>query len=411
MGEARPRRRGRSHRRAVVIHAVSKLLAIAFAAAGLGGQCAQHGEHPAPPPAGASSQITPSTAPSGYAPITIDPSRVGPLGLATAKIEELAFNKKLRAVGLVTFDETKTSHVHAKVKGFIEALPADFIGKPVQRGAVLAAIYSQAILAAQFEHVALMKEPRALFEDSALGDVEGKSWSKIIEASRKRLLLWDMPRAQIDRLEKTLEPQRTFPIIAPRAGTLVAKQAVLGNYVEPGAELFTISDLSSLWVLVDIYEADVGQVAIGREAKLTIEGTPDQIIAKISFVSPTIDESTRTLKVRLELPNPGGLLKPGAFATAELDLPLGRGVGLPESSVIRTGTRNMVFVVHTMPDGTAHIVPREVAIGPLVSGYFRVSSGVAVGEVVATGAQFLIDSESRLKATTGAAPAGGHGGH
>lgn len=401
-----------------------RALAIAsIAALGLGGQCAQGNEHgghggpaasgSAPPPAAAASGAGhgghgPSEAPSGYVPITIDPSRVGPLGLATAKVEERDFTKQLRTVGIVALDETRTAHVHAKVKGFIEALPADFVGKTVKRGEVLVAIYSQTVYAAQLEFLALLRQPGLSLGDPEAQAAESSARDKLLQAARRRLMLWDVPRAQIDRLEKTLEPQRTYAIGAPRPGVLVAKQAVLGNYVEAGTELFTISDLSNLWILVDVYEADVPHVALGQTARLSVEGIAEALSAKVTFVSPRIDEATRTLKVRLDVPNASGALKPGAFATAGLELPLGRGLAVPETAVIHTGTRKIVFVVHPA-DGGAHVVPREVVLGPLVGSHYRVTSGLAAGENVATGAQFLIDSESRLRATTGGG--GGHGGH
>ncbi len=405
--------------------ALGALGATLFAALGLGGQCAQGTDHaghaahapvasvaPSPAPSldgGSHADHAPAGAPSGYVPITIDPSRVGPLGLATAKVEERDFTRNLRTVGIVALDERRTAHVHAKVKGFIEALPADFVGKTVTKGEVLAAIYSQTVYAAQLEYLAFLKQPRLSLGDPIADDAESKSREKILEASRRRLLLWDVPRAQIDRLEKTLEPQRTYAIASPRAGVLVAKQAVFGNYVEPGAELFTISDLSNLWTLIDVYEADVPHVALGQSARLTVEGIADPLAAKVTFISPVINEATRTLKVRLDVPNTTGKLKPGAFATAELDLPLGRGLAVPETSVVHAGTRKIVFVVHSAADGGAHIVPREVVLGPQVAGHFRVTSGLAAGDVVATSAQFLIDSESRLRATSGGP--GGHSGH
>jgi Cu(I)/Ag(I) efflux system membrane fusion protein len=379
----------------------ARAVVVAFAIASLGGRCAQHGshgDHPGPGTSASGSASGASSSPSGYAPITIDPSKVGPLGLSTTTVEERDFTSVVRTVGVVALDETRTAHVHTKVKGFVEALLADFVGKKVKRGETLAAIYSQAVYAAQLEYIALMKQPGLEALDP-----------KLLEAARRRLLLWDVPPAQIERLQKTLEPQRTYVISAPRAGVLVGKQAALGNYVEPGTELFTLSDLSKLWVWIDVYEADVPNVTLGLDAKLTIEGHPAPLNAKVGFVSPMIDESTRTLKVRLELPNPDGTLRPGAFANAELSIPLGRGLAVPESAVIRTGARNIVFTVHRDANGAAHVTPHEVTLGPLVGGFFRVS-GLAPGDAVATGAQFLIDSESRLGATTGA-PAGGHGGH
>lgn len=388
-------------------------LRAAFAvAATLGfGQCTQahqghgaHDGHAAEPPSSSASDH--GGAASGYAPIVIDPSRVGPLGLTTAKVEEQDFTKHVRTVGVVTLDETRTAHVHAKVKGFIESLTANFVSKSVKAGEPLCAIYSQAVYSAELEYLALLKTPAVTTTgDPEVAEAEKKSWDKVLDAARRRLLLWDVPRAQIDRLERTGEPIRTYSIFAPRAGTLVAKQAILGTYVEPGTELFTISDLSTLWVVVELYENDVSGVKLGDVAKLTIEGLPEAADAKVSFVSPTIDESTRTLKVRFDVPNAAGKIRPGAFVTAMLDQPLPRGLAVPESAVVRTGSRSVVFVVH---EG-GHVEPREITLGPLVAGNYRVEKGLANGDVVATGAQFLLDSESRLRASAGGG--GGHGGH
>jgi Cu(I)/Ag(I) efflux system membrane fusion protein len=364
------------------------LLALASLTVGECKQAVDHAGHATPPPA---SSV-----------IAIDPNKLGPLGLTTAKIAEQHFHKELRTTGIVSLDETKTAHVHTKVKGFVEALPASFVGMKIRAGQTLCAIYSQAVYAAQLEHVSLLRA--RIVEDPVLADAE----LKVVEASRKRLMLWDVPRAQIDRLEKTLEPQRAFPIAAPRGGVLVAKQAVLGTYVEPGSELFTISDLTKLWVLADVYEGDLPHMKLGQEATLTIEGLPSPRAAKVTFLAPMIDEATRTLKVRLELDNVDGALRPGAFATVQLGLMLGHGLAVPESAVVHTGTRRVVFIVH---HGGAHIEPRDITIGEHVGGYYRVTSGLVSGDEVATGAQFLLDSESRLRATTGGGAPGGHGGH
>ncbi|MBI2394873.1 MAG: efflux RND transporter periplasmic adaptor subunit [Deltaproteobacteria bacterium] len=405
-----------------------RAIALASALAVLFGRCAQstdhgdHGDHgahgggPAASGAPADHAAHAPGAPSGYAPITIAPERVGPLGLTTATVAERDFTRVLRTVGVVTFDETRTAHVHTKVRGFIEGLPAGYVGKLVRAGEPLAAIYSQEVYAAQLEYLSLLEPPQvASGESITLGDAG--MWQGTAEASRRRLLLWDVPKRQIEQLEKTRKASRTYTIFAPRSGTLVTKQAVIGNFVEPGSELFTISELGLLWVLVDVYEDDVRHVKLGQQTKLTVQGQPEPLTAKIAFVAPTIEETTRTLKVRLELPNPDGALKPGAFATAEIELPLGRGLAVPESAVLRTGTRAIVFVIATHGPGAApgealHVEPREVSVGALIGGHYRVASGLALGDRVATGAQFLIDSESRLKASSaGGGGQGGHGGH
>jgi membrane fusion protein, copper/silver efflux system len=382
-------------------------ISLLVALAGLSvGQCSQSHEHHAPPaavPPAHTAHGAAAPAPSGYAAVTIDPARATALGLSTETVVEEELTRTIRTVGVVALDETKTAHVHAKVRGFIESIQADFVGKSVRRGAPLCGIYSQAVLAAQLEFASLVRQRRlAGGQAPALAGGE-QPWDAVVDAARRRLMLWDVPRAQIDRIERTLEPSRTFTLSAPRSGVIVAKQAALGNYVEPGTELYVISDLSTLWVLIDVYEADVPFMKLDLEARLAIEGVPDPMTSRVTFLAPMIDEATRTQKVRLSVENDGAL-KPGAFVTAEMQIPMGRGLVVPESAVVRTGLRNIVFVVHG-----PHVEPREVALGPLVQGKYRVDKGLAKGESVATGAQFLLDSESRLRATS--APGAGHGGH
>jgi Cu(I)/Ag(I) efflux system membrane fusion protein len=342
-------------------------------------------DEPAPP-------APPATAatPEGFAPVALDPAQAGAMGLTTAVVAERDFSRKIRTVGVVTVDETRTAHVHARVRGWIEGFHVQYVGRKVKQGEPLISLYSQEVYAAQLELASIARSPVKSPE--------------LLEAARKRLALWEVPRPLIEQVEATGEPQRTFPVRSPLAGIVIAKQAFDGQFVDPSLELYTITDLSRVWVLADIYETDVALVTPGSPARLTIEGQPAPVAAKVAFLHPTIDEPTRTRKARFELANPDGSLLPGAFVTVELELAAGRGLAVPESAVIRTGERALVFVLH----GT-HAAPREVTLGPLVGDHYRVDAGLAAGERVATGAQFLLDSESRLRATSGAG--GGHAGH
>jgi membrane fusion protein, copper/silver efflux system len=328
--------------------------------------------------------------PDGFAAVALDPSQATAMGLTTEAVEERDFSRKMRTVGIVTVDETRTAHVHSRVRGWIEGFHVQYVGQRVKKGEALVSLYSQDVYAAELELASLAK--------SSIKSPE------LLEAGRKRLGLWEVPPSIIRKVEETGEPQRTFPIVAPRSGVVIAKQAFDGQFIDPSLELYTITDLSRVWVSADVYEADVSDVRIGSEAKLTIEGIAEPLTAKVAFLAPTIDERTRTRKARFELRNPSASLMPGAFVTVEMELGLGRGLSIRESAVIRTGARSIVFVVH----GT-HAEPREVKLGARVGEYYRVQSGLAAGELVATGAQFLLDSESRLRATS--ATGGGHAGH
>ncbi len=325
-------------------------------------------------------------APPGYTGVTLDAEQVAAIGLASAEVEQRDLTRTVRSVGIVALDETRTTHVHAKVRGWIDTITADFVGRAVRAGRPLCTIYSQEVHAAEAELVSLLDRPAD---------------DPLVAAARRRLALWDVPKSEIARLEATRVPNRTFALLAPRSGVIVAKAAIEGMFVDPSTELYTISDLSRLWVQVDLYDHDAAYVRVGDHARLTIEGQATPIDATIAFLAPTIDETTRTLKARFAIDNRAGQLRPGAFASAELTLNLGPGLAIPESAVIRTGTRAIVFVVH----GT-HVQPREITLGPSSGEVYRVEAGLTAGERVATGAQFLLDSESRLRASSG-----GGGGH
>ncbi len=410
------------------------LLAVAVAAAGCKASRArprdQHlASHGTAQATGAASHVAPpapgvheghveqpkSEMPAGYASVSVDPARAAAIGLTTTPIEERDFVKQLRTTGIVTVDETRTAHVHSKVRGWVDGISVNYVGQKVTPGQLLCGIYSQEVYAAEIEYLALLGRTRVEpLPRGEFGDQERRAREELIAAARRRLGLWDVPVSEIERLEASRVPRRTFPLVSPRTGVVVSKQVLDGTYVDPSVELYTVSDLSRVWLLADVYESDVGAIQIGQDARLEVQGIAGTIAGKVAFVPPTIDEATRTLKVRFVLPNKDGKLRPGAFATVAMDLPLGRGLAIPESAVIRTGARAIAFVVHEgrPPVGdheARHVMPREVTLGPLVENFYRVHEGLLAGDIVATGAQFLLDSETRLRASSG--QGAGHGGH
>jgi membrane fusion protein, copper/silver efflux system len=345
---------------------------------------------------------TTGTSPTGYAPVTLDPAHRGGMALAMAKVEERELTKPLRTVGVIALDETRSAHVHPKVRGWIDGIAVDFVGRKVSAGEVLCSIYSQEVFAAELEFVALLdRTAGAPTPGGEFGEAERRAQLQLIDAARRRLALWDVPKREIARLETTRQPKRTFALSASRPGVVVAKQAIQGMFVDPSVELYTISDLSRVWVLADVYESDVPYVHTGDHAHLSIQGREGALHAAVAFLPPTLDEVTRTMKMRFELDNADGSLRPGAFVSVAMNLSLGRGLAIPESAVIRTGTRAIVFVVQG-----DRAEPREIKLGPLVGDRYRVDAGLSAGEQVATGAQFLLDSESRIQASS--APKGGH---
>ncbi len=347
-----------------------------------------HGGQPPPATNATMPAVQSGKAPPGYAPVMIDPAQASAMGLTTAAVEERELTRVLRSVGVVTLDETRTAHVHAKVRGWIEGIHVDYVGRKVRKGEALCSIYSQEVYAAEIELLSILARSGP-----------GSPLDPLLDAARRRLELWDVPKSEIQRLEASREPRRTFPLLAPRAGTVVSKEALEGMYVDPSVELYTLSELSRLWVIADVYEAEVPYVRVGDKAQLKLESRAAPIEAQVTFMAPTIDETTRTRKVRFAVE--GVELLPGAFVTVEMTLSMGRGLVVPETAVIRTGARSIVFVAHG-----EHLEPREITLGPLVGDAYRVDGGLTLGDQVATGAQFLLDSESRLRATSGAG--GGH---
>jgi membrane fusion protein, copper/silver efflux system len=348
----------------------------------------------------------PPTAPSGYAVLDIEPTQAARMGLATARVEQREVTRTIRTTGVVSLDETRTSHVHAKVRGWIERVMADFVGKQVKAGTPLCTIYSQEVYAAQLEYLSVLEQTSARGRGAGpFAEAEHEASQKLVAAARRRLALWDVPASEIDRLERTRQPQRTFVLTAPRTGIIVSKQALAGTFIDPGTELYVVSDVSHLWVLADVYGADVPWVRVGAPASLRFDGVDGEPRnAQVAFLPPTIEESTRTLKVRFDVDNKDNELRAGTFVTVEMSIDLGSSLAVPESAVIHAGDRAIAFVVH----GT-RIEPRAVELGPVTEGYYRVMRGVREGESVAVGAQFLIDSESRLRATS--LPGAQHGGH
>jgi len=319
---------------------------------------------------------------SGYANVSLPPARQQIIGVKLAKAELRDLSRNTRTVGRVAVDERKLVQIHTKFEGFIQTLYVNFTGEPVRRGQALFSIYSPDLLSTQQELI-LAERNRSQFG------------STLADSARRRLLLWDMSAADIDRVVRSGKPQRDVIIRSPADGVVLTKNAIQGTRVMPTDTLYEIGDLSRVWILADVYEVDLPYVRVGQTAQVTISSIPGRSwIGRVSFVSPTLDEKTRTGKVRLELDNPGGLLRPDMYADVILQEPVGMAVAVPDSAVLQTGTRSIAFVDR----GNGQFEPREVRTGVKANGYYEIKSGISAGETVAVDANFLIDSESRLKA-------------
>lgn len=338
---------------------------------------------------------------AGYSTISLTPERQQAIGIALGKVEVRDLTRTIRAVGRVAFDETLLHQVHAKFEGYVEDLYVDYTGKPVRKGQPLLSIYSPELLATQQEYL-LAVRARQQFRGSPNTDLS-RGGTDLYESARQRLLLWDISPAELDRLEKTGRPRKALTLHSPVSGFVLVKNVVGGARVMPSDTLFEIAGLHRVWVVADVYESEAPFVAVGQNARMTLSYLPGRSwTGKVTFIAPVVDEATRTIKVRIEFANPDGVLKPEMFAEVLLESALGRVVAVPESAVLTTGTRSIVFVAK----GGGQFEPREVKTGAKIGSYYQILEGLAAGDDVVTQANFLVDSESRLKAAlTGMAPA------
>jgi Cu(I)/Ag(I) efflux system membrane fusion protein len=327
-----------------------------------------------------------STVP-GHAVVTIDAERQQLIGLKTAAVVEGPVGGAFRALGRVAVDETRVRKVTVKVEGFVERLYVDFVGKPVAKGQPLFSLYSPEFVSAQREYLLALRTQKSL----AGGALQG-SGGDLLEAARRRLLLWDVPAEALEKLEQTGEVQRA---LSPISGVVTAKAVVEGARLTPADIPFEISDLSRVWVLVDVYEAELGRARVGATAELTTQALPGKVLkGRVAFVDPVMDPKTRTAKARLEFPNPGGLLKPELFGEVALQGQARKGLLVPLDAVVDGGNTKVVFIAL----GKGKFEPREVSTGITMGEQVEVRSGLEVGEEVVVHANFLVDSESRLKA-------------
>jgi Cu(I)/Ag(I) efflux system membrane fusion protein len=332
----------------------------------------------------------PATSLGDHAAITIDPERQQLIGLRTETVAEGNVSGELRALGRVTVDETRVRKVTVKVEGFVEKLFVDFVGKPVAKGQPLFSLYSPEFVSAQREYLLAKKTQVALSGGSLQS-----SGGDLLESARRRLLLWDVPQEALDRLDKTGEIQRALTLRSPISGVVTAKNVVEGARLTSADIPFEITDLSHVWVQTDIYEAELGRVKVGMPAELMVQSQAGKTYkGRVAFMDPSMDPKTRTAKARLEFANPRGDLKPEMFGDVLLKGQGRKGLLVPLDAVLDAGSSFVVFVAL----GDGKFEPREVTTGTTVGEKIEIRSGLKAGEAVVVRANFLVDSESRLKA-------------
>lgn len=352
----------------------------------------------APPASVDHSTITPpTTAPASGVPargeVTIDPRRLQQIGVRIALVRRSTIGHEIRAAGVVRFDETRQAEITTKVDGWIRDLRADFTGRTIARGEPLFTLYSPALLAAQNEYLLALRG-HGQAATSELPSVRDYA-ERLHRAARERLLRWDLSEADIRELEERGHATDTIPFRSPVTGTIVEKMAVEGMRVTVGQTLFRVADLSVVWVEAAVPEQDMPVVRIGQVAAITLESFPGEpLVGKTTYAYPTVDEQTRTARVRFQFANRGGRLKPGMFATVQLAGPVTAGLTVPTDAVLDAGKDQLVFVAI----GEGRFEPRPVKLGRRTREEIEITDGLKEGEQVATGAAFFLDSESQLRA-------------
>lgn len=362
-------------------------------------------EHAGHESAGEDTTVITSDVP-GYSTVRLTAEKQQLMGIKLTRAEAMPLQQTIRTFGRVTIDETRLHHVHTKFEGYIERLYANYVGQFVKKGQPLFSVYSPELYATQKEYLLALRAREQLGNPADRGN--GLTID-LVGAARQRLELWDIGDDEIKRLEESRQPQRQVIITSPVTGYIRAKTAVEGLRVMPGDTLYEVVDLSSVWVLADIYEITLPFVRIGQRAEMTLPYHPGRKLSeRVTYIDPTVDEATRTVKARIEFSNPEGLLKPEMYADVIIHGLRRHGVAVPDEAVMSTGERHIVFVAK----GNGLFEPRKVTLGVKVRNLYEITDGVSPGEQVVIGANFLLDSESRLKATladTGTAGAHQHG--
>jgi Cu(I)/Ag(I) efflux system membrane fusion protein len=343
------------------------------------------------------SSTGPSSKLPGYTTVTISPERQQLIGVRTGKVQRDRLKMKVRAVGIIEPDQTRLAQIHTRVKGWVTKVDVNFVGQNVHAGDPLLELYSPELLSTQEEYLIARG-------NSGPGGLGG-SQQRLVESSQRRLELMGVPKDEIADLERTKKVRDTMMLRSPISGRVLDRNVVEGSYIEPATELYRIADLSVVWLQAKIYEYELPHVGPGQPVSVTLLTQPDKVIeGKVAFIEPIVQEMTRTIKVRVEIPNPQDTLRPGMYANLTIGHDMGEGLLVPESAIMRTGERSLVF--RALPEG--RFEPVEVQVGSLFGDRLQILSGLTEGEKVIISAAFLIDSESRLKATMGG---GGHHHH
>ncbi|MDR3591747.1 MAG: efflux RND transporter periplasmic adaptor subunit [Negativicutes bacterium] len=318
-------------------------------------------------------------------------------GVQTATVTKRQLTKEIKTTGKIALNESSRAYITSRVEGRVDELYVSAEGDTITPGQVIASVYSPTYIAAQEEYLLALDSVQKL--RGASRDVVQLN-NRLLEAAKRKLRLLNIPEGDIEQLASTRQTNDHMPVRAQFGGTVMEKTLLPGGYIMPGDKLFTLSDLSSVWLYADVYEKDIAGIRGGLPVQVTASAYPGEAFSGVvTFIAPVVDDATRTVKVRIEMANPDGKLKPNLFVNAAIGAPLGESLVIPVSSLLDTGTRKIVFVAQSEDT----FVKRDIVTGQEGDGYIQVLSGLQPGETVVTAATFLIDSQTQLGSMGGMA--------
>ena len=351
---------------------------------------------PAPQQEMSTAAVSPPSAETPLSPIQISPERLQSIGVKFGVVQRKDLKDTLRTTGTVAIDERRVSYVQTRISGHIEKVFADATYQYVKKGQPLFTIHSPELVTAEREYLLAKQNAQNLSQSTVPGVATGIA--SLQESSRERLMQWDIPPQEIARLETTRQVGETLEIDSPVSGYITERIALPNLMVQPDTRLYTVADLSTVWVLAQIFQNDLGRIKMGSPASLTVDSYPGRVFrGKVDFVYPDVDMTTRTARARLVFSNSQLTLSPGMFVNVSVDVNLGQQLAIPVSGVLQSGTRQIVFVDR----GSGYLEPREVQLGPQANDEYIVLKDLHAGERIVTSANFLIDSESQLQAAIG----------
>src|SRR5882762_999888 len=338
----------------------------------------------------------PASTEAPLVPVQISPQRLQSIGVKTGKVERKSVADEIRTTGSVAVDERRLAYVQVRFSGYIQKVFADATYQYVRKGQPLFTVYSPELVATEREYLVAKQNQQQVAQSTVQG--VALSAASLLDAAAERLKQWGVPQREITRLESTGQVQQELEVDSPVSGYITERNALPNLSVQPETRLYTVADLSTVWVLAEVFQNDLARIKVGDRATLTVDTYPGRTFeGRVDFIYPQVDMMTRTARVRLIFPNPGLKLTPGMFVNAVLQVRAGMQLVIPASGVLQSGTRQVVFLNR----GDGYLEPREVELGARAGENFVILKGLKEGEEIVTSANFLIDSESQLQAALG----------